>query len=68
MLSRQEKVILKSLGELDGESTPSEIAKISELPEVAVMRTLLYLSSKNLVKVEEKDVYHLILTNEGKKV
>ncbi|HNZ87460.1 MAG TPA: phenylalanine--tRNA ligase subunit alpha [Methanofastidiosum sp.] len=66
MLSRQEKVILKSLGELDGESTPSEIAKISELPEVAVMRTLLYLSSKNLVKVEEKDVYHLILTNEGK--
>lgn len=66
MLSRQEKIILKSLGELNGESNPSEIAKISELPEVAVMRTLLYLSSKNLVKVEEKDISHLVLTKEGK--
>ncbi len=67
MLSKQEKIILKVLGELGGESTPSEIAKFSELPEVAVMRSLLYLSSKNLATVEEKKISNLILTKEGKK-
>ena len=66
MLSKQEKIILKVLGDLNGESNPEEIAKISELPEVAVMRTLLYLSSKELVIVDEKGVSNLILTNEGK--
>ncbi|NMC76654.1 MAG: phenylalanine--tRNA ligase subunit alpha [Candidatus Methanofastidiosa archaeon] len=65
MLSRQEKIILKTLGEIGGESTPSHISDISQLPEVAVMRTLLYLSSKDLVKVEEKSYSKYILTNEG---
>lgn len=65
MLSRQEKIILKTLGELNGESNPSEISTKSELPEVAVMRTLLYLSSKELVRVEEKTLSNLILTKEG---
>ena len=54
MLSKQEKIILKLLGELNGESNPEEIANTSNLPEVAVMRTLLYLSSKNLVIVEKR--------------
>ena len=35
------KIILKLLGELNGESNPEEIANTSNLPEVAVMRTLL---------------------------
>lgn len=67
MLSKQEKIILKLLGELNGESNPEEIAKTSNLPEVAVMRTLLYLSSKNLVIVEEKNVSNLFLTEDGQK-
>jgi phenylalanyl-tRNA synthetase alpha chain len=66
MLSKQEKIILKVLGNLKGESNPEEIANISMLPEVAVMRTLLYLSSKNLVTVDEKGVSSLILSKEGK--
>ena len=67
MLSKQEKIILKLLGELNGESNPEEIANTSNLPEVAVMRTLLYLSSKNLVIVEEKNVSNLFLTEDGQK-
>ncbi|NYT13898.1 MAG: phenylalanine--tRNA ligase subunit alpha [Candidatus Methanofastidiosa archaeon] len=67
MLSKQEKIILKTLGSLKGESNPEEIASISNLPEVAVMRTLLYLSSKNLVIVDEKAVSNLVLSKEGKK-
>jgi len=66
MLSKQEKIILGVLNDLNGESNPDEISKISKLPEVAVMRTLLYLSSKNLVLVDEKGVSNFILTNEGK--
>ena len=66
MLSKQEKIILGVLNDLNGESNPEEISKISKLPEVAVMRTLLYLSSKNLVLVDEKGVSNFILTNEGK--
>jgi phenylalanyl-tRNA synthetase alpha chain len=66
MLSKQEKIILKVLGDLEGDSNPEEIAKISELPDVAVMRTLLYLSSKELVIVDEKGISNLLLTNEGK--
>jgi len=66
MLSKQEKIILKVLGDLKRESNPEEIARISELPEVAVMRTLLYLTSKEFVIVDEKGVSNLLLTNEGK--
>ncbi len=66
MLSKQEKIILKVLGDLKGDSNPDEIAKISELPDVAVMRTLLYLSSKELVIVDEKGISNLLLTKEGK--
>lgn len=67
MLSKQEKIILKLLGELNGESNPEEIANISNLPEVAVMRTLLYLSSKDLVVVDERNISNLILTEDGQK-
>lgn len=67
MLSKQEKIVLKILSDLGGESTPSEIAKTSELPEVAVMRSLLYLSSKSLTIVEEETISNFILTNDGKK-
>ncbi|KYC44568.1 MAG: Phenylalanine--tRNA ligase alpha subunit [Candidatus Methanofastidiosum methylothiophilum] len=67
MLSKQEKIILKVLGDLEGNSTPEEIAKLSGLPEVAVMRTLLYLSSKKLVLVDEKAIASLALTKEGEK-
>lgn len=57
-----EVAILKTLKET---STPEEIAKKSDLPVDAVMRASSWLSTKNLVKIEEELSEEITLDREG---
>lgn len=65
MLSLHEKKILIALKDSKKDSTEN-IAKKTELDEVAVMRASLWLSSKNMVKIEEKTEKIVEITEEGK--
>jgi len=57
---------LKILKALKKKSTPQEIAEKAGLPLDAVMRASSWLSTKNLIKVEEKSYEEISLGNEGK--
>lgn len=65
MLSLHEKKILIALKDSKKDSIEN-IAKKTELDEVAVMRASLWLSSKNMVKIEEKTEKIVEITEEGK--
>jgi len=57
---------LKILKVLKKKATPEEIAEKSSLPLDAVMRATSWLSTKNLIKVEEKLYEEISLDDEGK--
>ncbi len=67
MLSLHEKKVLIALKENKEESVENT-AKRANLDEVAVMRAALWLSSKNLIKIEEKIERIVKITDGGKKL
>ena len=67
MLSLHEKKVLMALKENKEESVENT-AERAGLDEVAVMRAALWLSSKNLIKIEEKTEKIVKITDEGRKL
>ncbi|NOZ60021.1 MAG: phenylalanine--tRNA ligase subunit alpha [Euryarchaeota archaeon] len=64
-LSRNEKLVLRALGELQ-EASPGEIARRSGLGESAVNRALYWLVRKGLVELEEREDSAVSLDEEGR--
>jgi len=67
MLSLHEKKVLMALKENKEESVENT-AERAGLDEVAVMRAALWLSSKSLIKIEEKTEKIVKITDEGRKL
>ncbi|MCD6467416.1 MAG: phenylalanine--tRNA ligase subunit alpha, partial [Methanomicrobia archaeon] len=67
MLSLHEKKVLIALRE-NKEDSVENTAERAGLDEVAVMRAALWLSSKNLIKIEEKTEKIVKITDEGRKL